>query len=126
MRIYIAAPWVKRNEAIEVGKLFTERGYVVTSRWFQHPQIGVGSTGEGADLGALRAQAMEDLEDVAFSDAVVVLNLDKSEGKAVETGYAMANSLPVISVGPRSNIFQCLAEEVDDVEGALEFLERIR
>jgi nucleoside 2-deoxyribosyltransferase len=122
MRIYIAAPWVRREEAIEIAKRFEAEGYEITSRWFKHDGDPNDSTGINCDQDEIRKQATEDWEDVATSDWVVVLNLQKSEGKAVETGLAIASGVPFISVGQRSNIFQSLGVEVETVEEALEYL----
>lgn len=119
MKVYIAAPWVRRADAIEIGKQFTAAGIEVTSRWFHHPGDPNDATGLTSDAREVRRQALEDIEDVKRSDALVVLNLQKSEGKAVETGIAIANDIPFISVGKRSNIFQSLGTEVDTVEDAL-------
>jgi hypothetical protein len=122
MRVYIAAPWARKPEAIEVGKQFEAAGHIITSRWFDHPGSLADSTGVTYPLETIRAQAAEDVFDVLSSEALVVLNLQKSEGKAVETGIALMAQLPVISVGPRSHIFQTLGYEVETVEGALEVL----
>lgn len=118
MKIYIAAPWVRRPEAIEIGNQFIAAGHELTSRWFHHPAKDdpSGMIGEGD---ALIQEAREDIEDIQRSDALVVLNLEKSEGKAVETGIAIAAGLPVISVFKRSNIFQALGYEVTTIEDAL-------
>jgi hypothetical protein len=56
---------------------------------------------------------------------LVVLNLEKSEGKAVETGIALMNNIPIVSVGTRSNIFQTLAIEVETVQEAIAALDRL-
>lgn len=125
MRVYIAAPWVRREEAIEEGKKFEAAGHTVTSRWFYHESAGgdpKDPTGAGAPIKRLQDQATEDIYDVLTSDALVVLNLERSEGKAVETGVAMASGVPVISVGKRGNIFLTLCTEVETVEEAIEAL----
>jgi nucleoside 2-deoxyribosyltransferase len=77
------------------------------------------STGVTCNQSIIRDQAYQDIADVRRADVLVVLNLQKSEGKAVETGIAIAAGIPVISVGPRSNIFQALGAEVATVEDAL-------
>lgn len=123
MRVYIAAPWVRKPEAIEVGKRFEAAGHVVTSRWFNHVGDPNDSTGFTSDFADIQHQAAEDMFDVLSSEALVVLNLERSEGKAVETGIALAAGLVVISVGPRSNIFQTMGLEVATVEEALAALE---
>ncbi len=127
MRIYIAAPWVRRPEAIEVGKRFAAAGHTLTCRWFYHESDGdpTDATGVTCSSESIRKQAYEDITDVQRADVLVVLNLQKSEGKAVETGIAIAGGIPVVSVGPRSNIFQALGYEVETVEEAIRVVSRI-
>lgn len=126
MKIYIAAPWVRRADAIAIGEHFKAAGHELTSRWFYHQTSPGGDpldpTGSTSPLANIQHQAKEDIEDVRRADALVVLNLCKSEGKAVETGIAIAAGIPVISVFPRSNIFQALGAEVATVEEALALL----
>jgi nucleoside 2-deoxyribosyltransferase len=122
MRVYIAAPWIRKAEAIEAGKKFETAGFTVTSRWFFHEGDPKDPTGYSSDINDIRVQAKEDILDVMLSDAVVVLNLEKSEGKAVETGIALAHGKRVISVGRRNNIFVTLGTEVNSVEEAIRVL----
>jgi len=126
LKVYIAAPWVRREEAKAVGEQLVAAGHDITSRWFQHQGDPNDSTGSALDPKEVRRQAREDISDVFRADALVVLNLEKSEGKAVETGIAIALDTPVISVGKRSNIFQSLAYEVENVEEALTVLTILR
>lgn len=123
MKIYIASPWCRKAEAIEIGKQFDAAGHDVTSRWFHHQGDPQDPAGLQTSLDAIQHQAQEDIRDVLRSDAFVVLNLERSEGKAVETGIALAASIPVFSVGPRSNIFQALGTEVTDVAECLRLLD---
>jgi nucleoside 2-deoxyribosyltransferase len=124
MKVYIAAPWVRRPEAIAVGEQFVAAGHELTCQWFHHETDGdpLDSTGVTCNPASIVFQAKEDIADVRRADVLVVLNLQKSEGKAVETGIALAAGIPVISVGPRSNIFQALGTEVATVDEALAFL----
>ena len=123
MNVYIAAPWVRRDDARAFGKRLEELGYGITSRWFYHEGDPNDSTGITVDIESIRAQAFEDIEDVLAADVLVVLNLQKSEGKAVETGIAIAHGVPFISVGVRSNIFQSLGVEVATEDEAIEALQ---
>jgi nucleoside 2-deoxyribosyltransferase len=122
MKIYIAAPWVRKADAIEVGHLLRERGHIVTSRWFDHEGDPSDSTGVKSPIHEMRRQALEDIEDVRRSDLLLVLNLEKSEGKAVETGIALAAGVHVIAVGGRSNIFQALGTEVASLDDAFDHI----
>ncbi len=125
MRVYVAAPWARKPEAIEAGKLITAAGHTVTSRWFDHPGSLTDSNGLTYHDAVIRQQAKEDIFDVLSSEAVVVLNLQKSEGKACETGVALIAEIPVISVGPRLHIFQSLGTEVATIEDAILELARL-
>ena len=125
MKVYIAAPWVRRPEAIAIGEQFKAAGHELTSRWFYHQSSSgdpMDPSGSSSPMDEIRHQASEDITDVRRAQALVVLNLEKSEGKAVETGIAIAAGIPVISVGKRSNIFQSLGHEVDTVKDALAVL----
>lgn len=123
MRVYVAAPWVRKADAINAGKLLEHNGFEVTSRWFYHEGDPTDSTGLKCDDSAIIQQALEDIEDVLSADILMILQLEKSEGKAVETGIAIANDIPFIVVGARSNIFQILGEGFFySVEEAIEYL----
>lgn len=124
MKVYIAAPWVRRPDAIAVGEQFKAAGHELTCHWFTHVSDGdpMDATGLTCDPVSIRQQATEDIYDVLRADVLVVLNLEKSEGKAVETGVAITAGIPVVSVGKRSNIFQSLGYEVDTVDEALAVL----
>lgn len=122
MKVYIAAPWVRKKEAIEAGKRFEAAGFEVTSRWFQHEGDPADPTSHSSDINDIRHQAKEDIYDVMRAEALVVLNLEKSEGKAVETGVALAHGKTVVSVGRRNNIFVTLGTEVQSVEEAIRVL----
>lgn len=120
--IYIAGPWVMKAEVIQIAKQFEAAGFSITSRWFEHQGDPNDPTGKTYPDWYIKKQAQADMQDILRADAVVVLNLQKSEGKAVETGIALSHDIPVISVGGRSNIFQTLCVEVPTVEDAIEYL----
>lgn len=125
MILYIAAPWIHREDARRAGERFEEAGFEVNSRWFHHDGDPADSTGATVANEYILQQALEDYEDVIGADFLVVLNLSKSEGKAVETGIAIASGTPFITVGPRGNIFAVLGEaELDTIEEAIDFLRR--
>jgi len=124
MRVYVAGPWARKDEVEAFAKQIGAAGHVITSRWFRHGEGG-SSTGCDKPDDEIRHQALEDYEDVISADFLVVFNLQMSEGKAVETGIALANNIPFITVGPRGNIFALLGEaELDTIEGAIEYLKR--
>ena len=117
MKVYIAAPWVQKEAAIAAANKFRAAGFGIVSKWFEPRE------GDMHDPATFRLQADNDLEELSAADILVVLNLGKSEGKAVEQGYALAIGLPIIVVGDLSitNIFQYLDgfKSVSTVEEAV-------
>jgi nucleoside 2-deoxyribosyltransferase len=102
MKVYIAAPYPYREQAIRVMRMLETQGIDVTSRWLKAPDT---MTDE---------HARKDLEDVARADVLLALNPDGWEekgtgGRHVEFGYALALGKAIVLVGERSNIFHHLA-----------------
>jgi len=127
IKVYIAAPWVRKAEALETQEKCEAAGLEVTSCWIKyHPEVLIGSN-TPEELSMLSEQAEADLADLEDADAVIYLNLQKSEGKATELGYAVALNKFIILVGDRkNNIFLHLPEviKVDTIEEAITFLQR--
>lgn len=128
LKVYIAAPWIKKADAFAAKGLFELAGIEVTSRWItrETPQevsdrYNAGECNE-SDERHLIEEAINDVEDVVASDVFVILNLEKSEGKATEFGMAYSLGIPTILVGPRTrNIFYYLPNvfRADTVEQAI-------
>lgn len=120
MKIYLAGPWVRRPEVREVAKRLEAEGYELTSRWlYEHEGDPNDASGLTSPEDYIRLQAQEDLADVMRADVFVMLNLQKSEGKAVELGFALANQKRVFCVGTRFNIFCTLGTQLDTVDDLL-------
>jgi nucleoside 2-deoxyribosyltransferase len=100
--VYVAAPWVEREEAQRVATMLRDVGFRVTSRWHAlHP--------DSDDPIYLEEQAQNDWDDLHDAHAMVLINSQKSEGKAVEQGIAIANGIPIVAIGrKKNNIFQYL------------------
>jgi hypothetical protein len=101
MRIYVAAPWIRRADAKDVALRLKDDGHFVQSIWHDQHQ-------DTDDPMTLAREAQVDFVGVISSDIVLVLNLEKSEGKAVEQGVAIGFEIPIMVVGERSNIFHYL------------------
>lgn len=101
MRIYVAAPWVHRATAKEVAIVLRGEGHFVQSVWHDDHQ-------DTTDPTVLAHEAQVDFMGVISSDYVLVLNIEKSEGKAVEQGIAIGFNIPIMVVGAQSNIFHHL------------------
>lgn len=122
VRIYLAAPWEAKPQAKEARETLREAGFVVDCRWIDlHTDVDT----KHPDLDKFKAeQALNDVEDLINSDILILLNISKSEGKAVETGMALASGRPVILVGERTNIFHWLP--ITKVSNIQEAIDQIR
>lgn len=113
MKIYIAAPFELRDEAIAAGQVLKARGHEITSTWLRDP-------GVNDDI-----WARIDLGDVKRADALVLLNPEDyrnsgTGGRHAEFGYAIALGKRLVVVGVRSNIFHQLSyvrviEKIEDI-----------
>lgn len=119
--IYVAAPWIYKDEARTVISQFRTAGVKVSSSWADF-------AGDSVDPEVLINEARRDWDEVREADALVLLNWEKSEGKSVETGLALAYGLPIIAVGKPSNVFHYLKNHfiwVDSVEQAIIEVKRV-
>lgn len=102
MKIYLASSWARREEARAVRDVLVANGYEITSRWLDVDETTCTPVDEAAN----------DVYDVLRSTLMVVLNLQKSEGKAFEQGLAFAAGIPCIVVAEEGakvlHIFQLL------------------
>ena len=114
--VYIAAPWTYRNVAQSVADKLEASGVAaITWRWWEQD--------ETEDATKLELLACRDLQGIREAAIVLVLNLEPSEGKAFEQGYAMALGKPILILGEDNlNIFQHLLTHVSSVESVIEIL----
>lgn len=125
-RIYVAAPWKDRNLAANIAADLEYCGYIITQKWW----IFEGEE-ENTSWDFKKLCATLDAAGVRTADAVVMLNTQKSEGKAVEMGLAIAYQIPIVIIGDkekRGNIFQTMdcCHWVPDVTTALKTLEKLQ
>lgn len=92
MNVYLAAPWTHKEEAARFANVLEAAGHAITKKWWEHREVpGYLASGiSTANRDELAQQAAEDIAGVFLADAFVLLNYEKSEGKAVETGVALA------------------------------------
>jgi len=104
--VYIAAPFIRQDEAREKARELESIGFVVTSRWVHED---VAAAAEAAD--AYQAERADiDIEDIDAAQYFVLLGEHDSRtgGKHFETGYAYATGKNVMIVGRRENVFHHL------------------
>src|SRR5689334_20169959 len=99
-------------------------GHTITHRWWEVEEPANSGYPSNTDNEELTDHALRDFIGVVQATAVILINSAKSEGKAVETGIALAGGKPVFLVGQRSNIFHYIPAvyPVATVEEALEHL----
>jgi nucleoside 2-deoxyribosyltransferase len=105
-RVYVAAPWLDRASAAEVATILECNGYHITHKWWIFEGAEEDTSWEFKQI-----CARQDMEGVRTADVVVLLNTQKSEGKATEQGMAIAYGIPIIVLGDknlRCNIFQTM------------------
>lgn len=102
---YLAAPFGCKDEARAARLLIAEQlGWVCTSRWIDNHV----SPLQELDISVARQESEIDLEDVIEADIMVLLNLQMSEGKMFEAGYAFAFDTPIALIGKPTSIFHHL------------------
>lgn len=112
MRIYVAGPWTHKADAKAAADFLEAEGHTITKKWWEHREVPgyldwpVAATEE--TNAELVQQAEEDIAGVISADVFVLLNLEKSEGKAVETGIALTHVPYCVLLGGKSNLFHYL------------------
>jgi hypothetical protein len=118
-KVYLAARYSRRPEMLRVAAELTRMGHELTSRWIlgDH-QI----DDQGLSVEAKQAErerfAREDWEDLRAAEWVINFtepprSTNSRGGRHVEFGAALAWGKRCIVVGPRENVFHCLAPEVE-------------
>jgi nucleoside 2-deoxyribosyltransferase len=117
MNIYLAGPWARRDECRAARDwIHTHTQHRVVARWLDHVITGAPDEQQ--------VEAMNDIYDMLDSEALVVLNLEKSEGKSFEQGFMFAHLRPIVVVGTQTHVFQYLPEItiVPTVKAAMDWL----
>ncbi len=124
MRIYVAAPWSCKAFAQSAAEKFEAAGHTITKKWWEHGEVPTYLTDDDSADDELAIQASEDLAGIMDADLFVLLNIEPSESKCVETGLALAFGTPIIIVGRRSNLFHYLPDipTVPDLAAALNWI----
>jgi nucleoside 2-deoxyribosyltransferase len=126
MNIYLAGPWAERELMPGYASKLEAAGHTITHKWWE-VEVEVDEE-QWRDPTMLQEQAFLDVAGVVSADVVVLINSQKSEGKAVEQGIAIAHGIPILAVGVRGtvskNVFHYLPcyEWVETLDDAVEML----
>ena len=118
-KVYIAGPWKRKDEAAAAAAAFDAAGFAITQAWWLYDN----NEDPSLDLGQC---ATNDINGVLGAHFLVLLNLELSEGKAVETGVALITNKCIVLVGEPSNIFHHLEaiNKVADIPSAITFCQQ--
>lgn len=116
MRVYLAAPYQSRDQIKTYGQELERIGFTVTSSWLDEKHdINEGTTGAATELSTqeVATHAAADLADIDRSQLLVLFTEAAvghrgGGGRHVETGYAIAKTIPVLVVGEPENVFHRL------------------
>src|SRR3990167_7650252 len=104
-KVYLAAPFIQKDNMPEIAQELEVRGHEVTHAWWKVDETHINNVKK-------MECAKADMFGVMNADVVVLINSKKSEGKAVEQGIAIGLGIPIIAVGNRGqhsgNIFHFL------------------
>lgn len=115
-KVYIAAPWLRRERAIEAAAALEGAGIQITRKWWLYEDPAAGANGQGSGTLSLYATALAELDIKAVREADAVIALVAPEGGVgmwVECGAALALGKRVIAINldnfdespPRRSIF---------------------
>lgn len=112
-RIYVAGSSAQLERARAAMDALKERGYLVAHDWVTEVEKVGSANPPDAPMAKQAAWAREDLQGVLFADYLwLLMPAEEGWGAAVELGYALANSVPVIISGLHNrSIFSSLAAE---------------
>lgn len=121
-----------KSNAKIIGEELEQLGHIITKKWWDHREVPTYLTDDHSNDAELVRQAWEDYNGVVAADAFVLLNWEKSEGKAVETGFALMEAdrrdegYDLHLVGGKSNLFHYIGNWVPhvDEEALLEYFKR--
>jgi nucleoside 2-deoxyribosyltransferase len=116
MNVYLAAPYAVRDVVRGLAAELTRVGFTVTSTWLEEKhEITDGTQKAAADLSdeQVATHARQDFQDIDRSNLFVLFTAaacgaEGGGGRHVETGYALAQGVPVIVIGEPENVFHRL------------------
>lgn len=115
MKLYLAGPWLDRAVMPAMAKRVEDAGHTVTHKWWDVEGDILKLKTENPDFDEtayMTEHAVLDRDAVHEADLLIVLNSQKSEGKATEQGMAIALDKPIIIIGTKGlasgNIFHYL------------------
>ena len=112
LSVYVAAPFVRRKQARKLADRMTQSGICVTSSWvYPREDIDEDAVNAGAAPEQAVLCAQTDLRDLTAANTLVQLNYkNQGVGAHIEFGIALAQSMKVFLIGPKTTVFHNLPE----------------
>jgi nucleoside 2-deoxyribosyltransferase len=134
LKVYVAARWDDRPDAVLIKTFLEENHVLVTSTWLtdhdNQSMDALKARGPQLVVKESRERAVKDFEDIDRADCFLQYSPRKgfkqgTGGKHVEMGYAMARGKSIFIMGERENIFHYhpTVRLVDSVASFLRSLE---
>lgn len=135
LTVYLAARFSRKNEIKAKSLELIELGINVTSRWLDETADPNSDLKEFSD--DLHTQvAQTDIEDIDNADLLVLFTEDpelafKRGGRHFESGYAYGKGTPMVTVGPKENVFHHLPKILnvdtwEELKANLKFLAQVK
>jgi nucleoside 2-deoxyribosyltransferase len=134
LAVYLAARFSRKDEIKEKAKELEAMGIHVTSRWLEESAVPNSNLNDASDEYLLNV-ALIDIQDIDSADLLILFTEDPKEafvrgGRHFESGYAYGTKKPVLTLGPRENVFHYLenvinVENWEDLKANLKFLKQV-
>lgn len=129
MKIYVAADFVRAEDASSAAARCGQKGLEVVSTWHDEAlpaEVEAASTVGGPPPNEARVAAKRNIGQIESADVVVMLCTGSRArgGRHFETGYAHALGKPIVLIGPKEHAFHELdgMRHADNVEALISIL----
>lgn len=113
MKIYVAASFPRKSDALQLAFKLMKQGHDVTSGWLEQVEANKNETADGykSDRDSRRT-AERDIKDIDAADALVMITGDSLSGggRRFEAGYAFGKGRPIFLFGSKEIIFDHLTD----------------
>lgn len=135
LAVYLAARYSRKLEIKEKAKELENIGIKVTSRWLEEKADPDSNLNDAPDS-LNRTVAIQDIEDIDKADVLILFTEDPEKeyrrgGRHFESGYAYGIDKPIITLGPRENVFHYIEKVInvelwDELKANLKFLKQVK
>ncbi len=126
MKVYLAAKFGEKNEMRDWARMIEDAGHQVTSSWLDEKHDSDAEASEEVMIAAAKQNMLDVLEaDVLVTKSQAQGTAHAGGGRHFEFGYAIAEGINVIVVGPKGeHVFHYIEgiQHVDNLDGLIPVL----